>query len=142
MFESIVKQNKELAVTIESLAAKVNDGSDGKDGGGAKSKTYHPTPANKQLMDEINNMQLPTDIRKWRNAHVQAWLGFVLELPQYIDAFHKASVDGPVLLKNVQMDTLQNHLAISEELHCYKIVEGIDKLKQKQKKVQYTNSIL
>ena len=41
---------------------------------------------------------LPSNISKWRTSHAQAWLAHTVELPQYVDAFKTASIDGHLLV--------------------------------------------
>ena len=44
------------------------------------------------------SVRLPSDISRWRTKHAQAWLTHTMELPQYVDAFQKASIDGILLV--------------------------------------------
>ena len=37
---------------------------------------------NKKTLSSITNLKLPTNVKAWRNAHVQAWIQYQLELPQ------------------------------------------------------------
>jgi hypothetical protein len=77
---------------------------------------------------EINNLQLPRDIMKWRTLHVQAWLAFTMELPEYTAAFKKNSVNGLVLAKCITEDHLQDQLGVVNELHREKLLYGIHEL--------------
>jgi Ca2+-binding EF-hand superfamily protein len=81
---------------------------------------------------EINAIKLPLDITTWRTAHVQAWLSLKLDLPQYIQAFHDCSIDGLVLLKHIDADTLEETVGVSAPLHRLKILEGIESLRKRQ----------
>ena len=36
----------------------------------------------KSLFSSITNLKLPSNVKAWRNAHVQAWIQYQLELPQ------------------------------------------------------------
>ena len=36
----------------------------------------------KSLLSSITNLKLPSNVKAWRNAHVQAWIQYQLELPQ------------------------------------------------------------
>ena len=47
------------------------------------------------------NVSLPSDISKWKNKHAQAWLAHTMELPQYVDGFKKASIDGSLLVHHM-----------------------------------------
>ena len=47
------------------------------------------------------NVSLPNDISKWKNKHAQAWLAHTMELPQYVEGFKKASIDGSLLVHHM-----------------------------------------
>ena len=76
---------------------------------------------------------MPLNISEWRSSHVQAWLAFRVELPQYLPFFKEGSVDGLVLLKHVDDKLLESCLGVSSVLHRKKIVEGIAALREQQK---------
>ena len=52
-------------------------------------------------------ISLPTNISKWRTSHAQAWLAHTMELPQYVDAFKAASIDGPLLVTYMTGERLE-----------------------------------
>jgi hypothetical protein len=84
----------------------------------------------------VTNVQLPANVHDWRVAHVQAWLAFQVELPAYMEAFQKASVDGMMLLKYVDEVTLTSSLSVSNKLHKAKIMDAIEELKERQEVVE------
>jgi hypothetical protein len=86
-------------------------------------------------VQRIPRIKLPLDVRNWRNAHVLAWLAFRMELPQYMDSFSQASVDGLVLTKHVSAETLRTALDVTDELHVQKLLEGIRQLQDRQVKI-------
>ena len=94
-----------------------------------------------EAVESMPRVKLPLDVRTWRNAHVLAWLAFHLELPQYMESFGHASVDGLVLTKHVTAETLRNSLNVLEELHVQKIMEGIGLLQDRQKKIDENSEI-
>lgn len=95
-------------------------------------KAAIPTESFSKKKAEIFDVKLPDDVKQWKNAHVQAWLAFQMKLPQYIGAFQTASIDGLVLIKHVDAETLRNNLNIEDDLHRKKLVLGIDRLLEKQ----------
>ena len=83
-------------------------------------------------VSEMTNVKLPSDVCQWRTIHVQAWLAFKMELPMYMDAFQKASVDGLLLIRHISDEILTGDLGVDNELHRKKIMENVGKLRQKQ----------
>lgn len=85
-------QNDALSKTIKKLAKTLAE----------QTKHSEKDPVKKSgILGSQDDVKLPNDIRKWRNAHVQAWVAFQMELPQYIDSFQEASIDGLMLLNYV-----------------------------------------
>ena len=58
-------------------------------------------------------MELSTNIGEWRTKHAQAWLVRTIELPQYVDGFQKAAIDGTMLATYVTEDHLRNVIGTS-----------------------------
>ena len=83
-------------------------------------------------MSELQSVALPRNIYSWRTAHVQAWLSFKMDLPQYTQAFHDASVDGTLLLKHVDEEILKDSLGVTIPLHRHKLMAGICSLRDSQ----------
>jgi hypothetical protein len=83
-------------------------------------------------MTELNSLRLPLRIGDWRAAHVQAWLAFQMDLPQYVAAFTEASVDGLVLTSCIGEENLNDDLGVTAPLHRRKIMEGIGALQAKE----------
>ena len=81
---------------------------------------------------ELKKVMLPSKIYDWRAAHVQAWLAFNMDLPQYVQQFQDASIDGFLLLKHVDECILRDKLQIGEDLDVGKILGGIEQLKARQ----------
>jgi hypothetical protein len=67
-------------------------------------------------------------------VHVQAWLAFEAELPEHLDAFARAAVDGVVLLRHIDLPMLKEHLGVSDPLQLARLAAGIEALKLRQKK--------
>jgi Ca2+-binding EF-hand superfamily protein len=86
----------------------------------------------KLSLSELNSLKLPLNVSDWRAAHVQAWLAFQMEYPQYVPAFQEASVDGLVLLGCIEEDTLNDQLGVTVPLHRRKIMEGIRYLQDQE----------
>ena len=128
MLEAMEKQNEDLKKTIERLTKKLN----------TQEKAQQVAPTGDQLVapqiQDIQDLQLPKDIAKWRTAHVQAWLAFEMELPQYLDVFAVASVDGLVLLNYIDITVLKDDLKIDDNIHSVKILNGITQLRKKYQK--------
>jgi hypothetical protein len=119
ILNALAQQNKMLTASIDNL-----------------SKELHKERQSKSPQrNALKQVKLPADVKKWRCAHVQAWLAVRLELPQYTEAFQQASIDGLVLLNHIDRDALQTSLEIVDPLHCQKILEGIRVLREKQKEV-------
>ena len=125
MMEAMATQSAALQQAVDKLASELA-ASRTKTGGG---------PLDGVKINRLSDVKLPADVKQWRSAHVQAWVGFQMELPQYMAAFQEASVDGLVLMKHVNRDTLVTALNIGDELHCGKILEGIRALQAKQEAI-------
>ena len=142
ILKAIKAQNENLKDTIDSLSQALKTMNDNRpppaDSGDTealpppKPKTTRSAPVEDE---KIPRVKLPLDIKTWRNAHVLAWLAFRMELPQYMESFSHASIDGLVLTKHVSADTLRNSLDVTDELHVQKILEGINVLQERQKKI-------
>lgn len=124
ILQAMAAQNKALSQSIEGLAREL-----------AKERHAKASVLDGLVINQVNAIKLPSDVKQWRSAHVQAWISFQMELPQYAESFQKASIDGLVLIKHVTRDTLQNSLDIADPLHCQKILEGVQVLQNRQKEV-------
>jgi len=124
ILQAMAAQNKALSQSIESLSKEL-----------AKERKAKSSVLDGLVINQINSIKLPSDVKQWRSAHVQAWISFQMELPQYAEPFQKASIDGLVLIKHINRDTLQNSLEILDPLHCQKILEGVLVLQNRQKDV-------
>jgi hypothetical protein len=80
----------------------------------------------------LTKVENPKNVKEWRSTHVQAWLAHEQDLTRYLPIFKEASIDGKVLLKYINEDTLANTLKIGIDLHRKKIVENINELKARQ----------
>lgn len=127
MFELMEKQNTELKKSIELLSKKLASQNNTQ-----PIEVTPPIPA----VEPIPLAKLPKDICKWKPVHVQAWLGYELELPQYIQLFSEASIDGLVLLKHLDGKTIKENLKITNSLHATKIELSIEELRERQKKYE------
>lgn len=83
----------------------------------------------------VPRLKMPVNIKAWRNVHVKAWLLYKVELPQYIKAFHEASIDGILLLKYMDDENMSQNLGITDERHRNKIKEHLNLLKDVQRQV-------
>jgi Ca2+-binding EF-hand superfamily protein len=83
----------------------------------------------------MSEVRLPPNVMEWRASHVQAWVTYKLDMPQYNGDFQEASVDGMVLLSCIDDDTLKTALHVDVDLHRTKILLGIAELKSKQKEI-------
>lgn len=138
MMKLMAAQNSSLNETINELSkaivSKLNT---------APAPQSVPVPVKKPVIREeeppsaqtIPRVKLPLDVRTWRNAHVLAWLAFRMELPQYMESFAHASVDGLVLTRHITADTLRRSLEVTDELHVQKLTEGIKILQQNQVRI-------
>lgn len=128
LLEKMKTQNAELKGMLEAALKKMKKSKD-------EEKQVASEPTDQQMPD-ITDIQLPKNISRWRSAHVQAWLAFQIGLPQYIDAFADASIDGLLLLKHIDHKHLKDFLKIENEMHRTKILLGIQQLKEKQSKYE------
>lgn len=143
--ELMNSQTRELGKSIESISKNMLDRPmQGDEGAAIPMETTDDSDREKRAkmkimsaltVNEISNVKLPPNIADWRTAHVQAWLAFQVELPDYMESFQKASVDGFVLIKHVDDDLLATTLGVSEALHRKKILEHIDFIRLKQEVV-------
>jgi hypothetical protein len=124
ILQAMALQGKALSQSIENLAREL-----------AKERKAKAALLDGLVVNQVNSLKLPADVKQWRSAHVQAWISFQMELPDYAVPFQKASIDGLVLLKHITKDTLQKSLEITDQMHCDKILEGIQVLQKKQKQV-------
>jgi Ca2+-binding EF-hand superfamily protein len=127
---------QELAAERKRLASMLSKQSDRIDESLGKMSSQHqekeeesPLPWHGMTMTELQNVSLPRNVYAWRAAHVQAWISLRLDLPQYIQQFHDASIDGIVLLKFVDEDVLKDSLGVTIPLHRHKIMAGIASLR-------------
>ena len=90
----------------------------------------------KSRIGSMSDVRLPPNVAEWRASHVQAWISYKLDLPQYNGDFQEASVDGVVLLSGyIDDETLRTALNVENDLHRQKILLGIEELKTRQKEV-------
>lgn len=126
--ESILKamelQNKALSQSIDGLSREL-----------AKERQSKASLLDGLVISQVNALKLPSDVKQWRSAHVQAWISFQMELPQYAAAFQTASIDGLVLVKHINREALESSLGIADPIHCKKILEGVQLLVDKQREV-------
>ena len=85
--QALEQQKNELRESMDSTLKAVNQ----------RQKPELKPP----VLPVVDNLLLPPDLRKWRTAHVLAWLVFDRGLKQYVLAFHEASIDGIVLVTHV-----------------------------------------
>lgn len=117
------KQSDRIDETLDKLSAE-------------QKKDEDTLPWHGMTMTELQNVSLPRNVYDWRAAHIQAWISLRLDLPQYIQAFHDASIDGIVLLKFVDEDVLKDSLGVSMPLHRHKIMAGIASLRDNQEEYE------
>lgn len=141
ILKAIKAQNENLKDTIDSLSQALKTMNDNRPPPPEIGDTEVLRPPKLKVRsapvedERIPRVKLPLDVKTWRNAHVLAWLAFRMELPQYMESFSHASIDGLVLTKHVSADTLRNSLDVADELHVQKIMEGINVLQERQKKL-------
>ena len=123
MKNMIEKQTAELRKSMDDLELRA-----------LRAAQSKPPEKKKDKLDIFNvtNVQLPPNVNDWRNAHVQAWLAFVVELPEYMESFSKASIDGHMLIKYVDNETLNGTLGVTAAIPRQKILDAIEKLKERQ----------
>jgi Ca2+-binding EF-hand superfamily protein len=80
----------------------------------------------------LDQVKLPKRISEWRAAHVQAWMAYQMDLPQYVPAFEEASVDGLLLLSYITDESLSDDLGITTPLHRKKILTSISALRDRE----------
>ena len=117
LFDALNGQTSRLSKSIEQISSELSKSLTRENGG---------------AISELNNVKLPLNIAEWRTSHAQAWLAYRLDLPQYLQTFKDASVDGLLLLKHIDDEILHDALGITNPLHRRKIVEGMEYLKTKQ----------
>lgn len=80
----------------------------------------------------LDQVKLPNRVSEWRAAHVQAWIAYQMDLPQYVTAFQEASVDGLLLLSYIGDESLNEDLGVTNALHRKKILSSIASLRAKE----------
>ena len=147
ILKAIREQNANFKDTIDSLSQALKSANESRPPpDDANTETPHPPKTKPKTapveeFQKIPRVKLPLDAKTWRNAHVLAWLAFRMELPQYMETFAHASIDGLVLTKHVSADTLRNSLEVVDELHVQKIMEGINVLQERQKKIDEESEV-
>lgn len=96
------------------------------------SKSSELKVTHKPQQNKITEIILPLNVHQWRSQHVQGWLAFRIELPEYLPGFQEGSVDGLLLLRHIDDLTLKDVLKVSNSLHRKKILEGITLLQEQQ----------
>eukprot|EP01038_Epipyxis_sp_PR26KG_P008884 gene8884-11983_t len=109
ILNEISTQNQQLTETLKNFQKSLSKKKDNKD----------------EMKAVMYNVALPEDVREWRNAHVQHWLAYKLELPQYVPSFQQGSIDGLVLLNHVDKQILNDLLSVSDPIHTQKILANI-----------------
>ena len=142
-------QTRELGKSIESISKNFSDRHlppQGDQGAAIPSSTDEKQDRDRDrgakqrlisalTVSEISSVKLPPNIADWRTAHVQAWLAFQVELPDYMERFQKASIDGFVLIKHVDDELLGGTLGVLDDLHRKKILEHIELIRLRQEAV-------
>lgn len=126
LLEAMHAQQLEFGQTIEKLKSSMAS---------KEAKPSSPSKGNPLeglQVHEIQNVRLPRNVVQWRTVHAQAWVAFVLELPQYVPQFQSGSIDGLLLLHHVDDEVLHSALGITDELHRKKICRAIQELDKKQ----------
>jgi SAM domain (Sterile alpha motif) len=65
-------------------------------------------PLTKAIITDDITVKLPSNVSRWRTKHAQAWLVHTMELPQYLEAFKGASIDGMLLVNYVSESHLED----------------------------------
>lgn len=128
MAEMMAEQNRMLQDTLKNLQ--------GQAGGGPSDQPWHG-----MSVTELKKVVLPSNVYDWRAAHVQAWLAFKMDLPQHVQQFQNASIDGFLLLKHIDETVLRDRLQVGDELDVAKIMGGIQRLKTRQAGLDRTAAI-
>jgi Ca2+-binding EF-hand superfamily protein len=118
MAEMMAEQNRMLQESLKGLQSQATAPSD---------KPWHG-----MSVTELKKVVLPSNVFDWRAAHVQAWLAFKMDLPQHVQQFQNASIDGFLLLKHIDERVLRDRLQVGDELDVAKIMGGIQRLKARQ----------
>jgi hypothetical protein len=132
MMESLENQNKELRSSMDAMMKKLNKMMEKRE---TEEVPHGDMDAPAPMVYEVKDLKLPKDVSRWKTVHVLAWLTCDLGLPQYLDAFNEASIDGLMLLNDhVTHKTLKDYLNIENEKHRSKILINIEQLKLKYQK--------
>lgn len=121
ILKAMKSQNDALTQSIEGLSREL-----------AKERQAKTNLLDGLVINQVNALKLPKDVKQWRSAHVQAWISFEVELPRYAPAFQTASIDGLVLLRHINPATLENSMDITDSMHRKRIMEGVQKLVDQQ----------
>ena len=128
MKDLIIKQNEKSILNEKSNEKLKNN-----------EKSNELSIYSKEIL-EYSNLTMPHNVLTWRTVHVMAWLCYKLELPQYIETFHNASIDGLLLIKHINNELLSEQLNIHNIIHRKKIIEYINILKNKQNIINNENN--
>ena len=75
------------------------------------------------ITDDIT-VKLPSNVSRWRTKHAQAWLVHTMELPQYLEAFKGASIDGMLLVNYVSESHLEEMIGTYSTVQYSTVVYG------------------
>jgi hypothetical protein len=119
--ENLEKQNNELKAMLLKLSQQQQQQQPPPQSPPKEKRAPKPQINEKPLA--MKEIQLPKNISRWRKAHAQAWLAFRMELPDYLEVFDKASMDGLLLL---HYNEIKSHIEkeITDIPHRRKIAAG------------------
>ena len=100
-----------------------------------RNKDVNQQKSSSVAISPFSNLLMPADITTWRATHVQAWVAYRLDLPECVENFREASIDGLVLLKYVD-DVALRDMKVTNILHRRKILEGISMLQVRQEELE------
>ena len=84
--------------------------------------------------EELYDVRPPSNIQSWMSAHVERWLLFVIQLPQYTDKFREKGIDGPALLE-ITDECLQDSMGVDDTMQIDRFRRNIAKLQEQQKRI-------
>ena len=84
--------------------------------------------------EELYAVRPPANIYNWIPPHVERWVLFVIQLPQYAEKFREKGIDGPALLK-ITDEYLQDSMGVDDSMQIERFRRNIEKLQEQQQRI-------
>ena len=84
--------------------------------------------------EELYDVRPPYNIQSWMPAHVERWVLFVIQLPQYAEKFREKGIDGNALLE-ITDDYLRESIGVDDDMQIDRFRRNIVQLQEQQKRI-------